>query len=69
MTVVILILFLILDNSFQIPTIEYNTSCELVTYGFYYIEMFPLYPLFLEFYFILLAVLYSLQDPGSLIKY
>ena len=38
----ILVLFLILEKSFQLLTVEYDASCQLVMCGLHYVEVHPL---------------------------
>ena len=46
--VIILLLFLILEKKLQLLTVEHYVSCELVIYGFYYVEVCAFYTRFME---------------------
>ena len=47
----ILALFLILEEMFQLFTLEYDVSCGLVVYGTHYVEVCSLYAHFLESFY------------------
>ena len=49
----ILVLFLILEKSFQLFTVEYDVSCQLVMCGLYYVEVHPLDTHIFESFFFL----------------
>ena len=46
-----LVWFLALEKSFQFFTIEYDFSCGLIIYGFYYVEVCSLYAHIVESFY------------------
>ena len=63
----ILVLFLILEEKFQLFSIEYDVSCWFVTCGLYYVELCSLCTHLVEIFFFnssFLAALWHMEFQG-----
>jgi len=56
---------LLLREFFQLFITEYDVSCEIITYGFYYVESGIFYANYLEFFFLIINEYWILSKAFS----